>query len=300
MLLTLLIITILIYNLSVVAILPCACPTERKLSLQNPVIQGEDVQYLQERLRELGFYQGSLDGIFEQELLLAVKEFQLENQLEPSGVVEFETWSVLEEKNYPVASHNIEVPDGELSIVVDVNKRTLTVYVDEKEFKTYSVSVGKPSTKSPVGEWAIISKSKDWGGGFGTRWLGLNVPWGIYGIHGTNKPGSIGYAASHGCIRMHNRQVEELYSYIPLKTRVKIVGERLPINVNTVLEPGRTGLEVMQLQDNLKQYGFDPGFMDARYGPSTEDAIRELKAQFGFKVDGRADWDVLYILDLPG
>ena len=47
----------------------------------------------------------------------------------------------------------------------------------------------------------------NWGGGFGTRWLGLNVPWGIYGIHGTNQPWSIGTQASAGCIRMFNRHV---------------------------------------------------------------------------------------------
>jgi hypothetical protein len=191
-------------------------------------------------------------------------------------------------------------PQGELSIVINTYNKTLTLYSDGKVYKVYRVAVGKPSTKSPVGEWAIIGKGENWGGGFGSRWLGLNVPWGIYGIHGTNKPYSIGYEASHGCIRMYNRDVEELYQWVPVKTRVKIIGERLDINVNRVLKPGYTGLEVMQLQDNLKKYGFDPAYMDARYGPSTEVAVRELEAQYGLKIDGIADLNVLYILNLPG
>jgi len=189
---------------------------------------------------------------------------------------------------------------SDIKIVINLYERILYLYNDEKVTKKFPVAIGKATTKTPVGEWAIIHKSKKWGGGFGSRWLGLNVPWGIYGIHGTNKPWLIGSAVSHGCIRMYNQHVEILYELIPLKTRVKIIGKRLPIDVNKELYPGQTGLAVMQLQDNLKQFGFDPGYMDARYGPSTEHAIKELEAQFGFKVDGFADWDVLYLLNLPG
>ena len=199
-----------------------------------------------------------------------------------------------------VTSNDNNGPSGNLRIVINTYKRTLTLYNDGEIYKTYSVAVGKPSTKTPIGEWAIIRKAKDWGGGFGTRWFSLNVPWGIYGIHGTNKPWTIGTAASHGCIRMYNRDVEELYQWVPVKTRVKIIGKRKPINVNQTLRPGQTGLEVMQLQDNLKKYGFEPEYMDARYGPTTKNSVMEVEAQFNLKVDGITDWNLLYILDLPG
>lgn len=189
--------------------------------------------------------------------------------------------------------------EGDRRIVINTYKRTLILYIEGEPYKTYPIAIGKPSTKTPIGEWAIISKSRGWGGGFGSRWLGLNVPWGIYGIHGTNKPGSIGRAASHGCIRMFNSNVEELYDLVSLKTRVKIIGERLPINIHRQLKPGQTGLAVMQLQDNLKQFGFEPSYMDARYGPSTTAAVRELEAQFSLKIDGKADWNVIYLVELP-
>ncbi len=53
--------------------------------------------------------------------------------------------------------------------------------------------------------------------------MGLNVPWGgKYGIHGTNQPGSIGFNASGGCIRMRNQDVEELYSLVESGTMVNI------------------------------------------------------------------------------
>ena len=188
---------------------------------------------------------------------------------------------------------------GDIKIVINTYSKRLALYLDGEVYKSYPVAIGKATTKTPVGEWAIITKSKNWGGGFGTRWLGLNVPWGIYGIHGTNKPGSIGRAASHGCIRMHNNHVEELFELVPRKTRVKIIGRRLSIDVNHELNPGQTGLAVMQLQDNLKKYGFEPSYMDARYGPSTVKAVRELESQFGLKTDGKADWNVIYLIDLP-
>ena len=50
----------------------------------------------------------------------------------------------------------------------------------------------------------------------------LNVPWGIYGIHGTDKPWSIGQAVSHGCVRMYNQDAEELYGKVPVGTPVRI------------------------------------------------------------------------------
>jgi lipoprotein-anchoring transpeptidase ErfK/SrfK len=47
-----------------------------------------------------------------------------------------------------------------------------------------------------------------------------------YGIHGTNAPGSIGRNASHGCIRMRNRDVEELFEMVAAGDAVELLGER--------------------------------------------------------------------------
>lgn len=301
------ILSLLIQTLSsnlVQALLPCECLEDRILTLTDPPMAGYDVLLLQERLAELSYYDGPLDGIYSVELAKAVASFQEDHQLEVDGEVGPLTWAALggESAETLPATRDKEkkIPQGEISIEVDTYSRVLTLFVDGNVFKRYPVAIGKPSTKSPVGEWAIISKSKDWGGGFGTRWLGLNVPWGIYGIHGTNKPWSIGRAESQGCIRMHNRDVEELYELVPLKTRVRIIGERLPVKVNNPLKPGQMGLSVMQLQDNLLKIGIESGYRDARYGETTETAVRELEAQFQLKQDGIADWNVLYLLDLPG
>lgn len=291
---------IFVLSTSIEGALPCDCLEDRVLILEDPPLSGFDVLLLQERLQELSFYQGPNDSVYDIDVARAVAKFQEEMGLEVDGEVDMLTWDSLGDG---VVSANKDKknkgPQGELSITINTYNRTLTLFSDGEVYKTYPVAIGKTSTKSPIGEWAIITKSKDWGGGFGTRWLGLNVPWGIYGIHGTNKPWSIGRAASHGCFRMFNRDVEELFEWVPVKTRVKVIGKRLPVSVNRPLKPGQMGLAVMQLQDNLQEHGYDSGYKDARYGETTEAAVKELEAQFMLNIDGHADWNVLYLLGLP-
>jgi hypothetical protein len=54
--------------------------------------------------------------------------------------------------------------------------------------------------------------------------MGLSIPG--YGIHGTNVPSSIGKAASHGCIRMAKKDLEELYPMVEVGDTVELIGER--------------------------------------------------------------------------
>lgn len=88
-----------------------------------------------------------------------------------------------------------------IAILVYITEERLYLINKDKNtiIKKYSIASGKIETPSPIGTWKVTKMSK-WSGGFGTRWIGLNVPWGIFGIHGTNRPGSIGSEASHGCI----------------------------------------------------------------------------------------------------
>ncbi len=108
-------------------------------------------------------------------------------------------------------------------IVINTKAHTLTLFRDNNLYKTYKVAVGKPSTPTPKGTFKIINRAINPGGPFGARWLGLNIPYGDYGIHGTNNPSSIGKSVSNGCIRMFNNQVIELSNLVPIGTTVTIV-----------------------------------------------------------------------------
>jgi len=124
-----------------------------------------------------------------------------------------------------------------LTIVVSLEDRKLALVEDGQVKKVYTVAVGKPSTPSPVGTFAIQRRVKNpvyqhegkvvqpgAGNPVGTRWMGLSVKG--YGIHGTNEPKSIGKAASHGCIRMARKDLEEMYEMVHVGDTVELIGER--------------------------------------------------------------------------
>jgi LysM repeat protein len=107
-------------------------------------------------------------------------------------------------------------------LVVLRSARRLQHYTGEQLIKTYPVAVGKKSTPTPTGNYSVIHKILNPGGVLGTRWMGLTIPNGTYGIHGTNNPSSIGKFISNGCIRMYNRDVEDLFPRVNIGTPVFI------------------------------------------------------------------------------
>ncbi|NMB25349.1 MAG: L,D-transpeptidase family protein [Firmicutes bacterium] len=272
------------------------CESDRLLYLADPPMAGEDVRELQYGLQRLGLYGDPISGKFDRLLMQAVRSFQRQHSLKADGVVGECTWQALSDDfPIPVIEGVESIPEGEREITIDVARRQLTVYIDGKEFRRFAVAVGLSKTPSPIGEFRIVHKSMNWGGGFGTRWLGLNVPWGIYGIHGTNKPWSIGTMASGGCIRMFNSHVEYLYRIIPEGTLVRMVG-RDSDPVTRHLKPGSYGQDVITLQLALKERGCDCGLADGRYGEQTQEAVKEVQKDYGMLPDGLGWPDVYLVL----
>lgn len=106
-------------------------------------------------------------------------------------------------------------------IDIDTKRRILRLFRNGILIKQYPVAVGKPSTPTPLGNWIIIKKGL-WGAQFGGHFMRLNIPKGIYGIHGTDIPSSIAKRVSHGCVRMYSNDAKELYNLVPIGTRVTI------------------------------------------------------------------------------
>lgn len=262
------------------------------LYLQQPNLVGEAVWLLQARLRELG-YDIEPDGCFNAYTSYCVKLFQVAHNMKDDGVVTPEVWKALMEVDPAEPCISEEQKDKERKeIVIDVRTRILVVYQNGKEIVRYPVAVGKPQTPTPIGEWTIVHKGVGWGNGFGTRWMGLNVPWGIYGIHGTNKPNSIGSYASHGCIRMFNHDVEKLYPIIPLGTTVRIVdnGKMFPENLQPVeLKKGSSGQKVVYVQSRLKELGIELDKADGRFGNMTELAVKYFQVWHNLQPTGVVD-----------
>jgi lipoprotein-anchoring transpeptidase ErfK/SrfK len=122
-------------------------------------------------------------------------------------------------------------------VVVSIPDRKLAVLEGNDVIATFPVAVGAAATPSPTGEFEIVSRVANptyyhpgtvipsgKGNPVGTRWLGLSRKG--YGIHGTNAPRSIGLAASHGCIRLGNHDMEKLFTLLQVGDVVQIHGER--------------------------------------------------------------------------
>jgi lipoprotein-anchoring transpeptidase ErfK/SrfK len=121
--------------------------------------------------------------------------------------------------------------------LVSLADRKLAVIEDGNVVAKFTVAVGAATSPSPTGKFQIVNRvsnptyyhpgtvipsGKD--NPVGTRWIGLNQKG--YGIHGTNAPTSVGHAASHGCIRLRNRDVERLFTMLRVGDAVEIHGER--------------------------------------------------------------------------
>ena len=252
--------------------------------------QAFTIQELQQALFNLGYYQGKITGIYNADTAKAVSTFQKETGLAVDGQVKYHLWLKLAQLTEKKAVRKkIAPPSGEVCLVIDTFRRKLIVLNDQQPYAQFPVAIGKAETPSPIGNWKIIHKAANWGTGFGTRWLGLNVPWGIYGIHGTNKPWSIGSMASHGCFRMFNKDVETIYPWIKHGTPVFVLGNPFGYMAGGVqkLHVGDKCSAVTYLQEILKRKGFYQGNPDGIYGSGTEKAVLELQKKHQLEKTGQ-------------
>ena len=183
--------------------------------------------------------------------------------------------------------------DADRVIVIQIDEKKLYLLEDGAVIKKYTIASGKPGFASPIGNWKIIGKDLNWGKGFGARWLGLNVPWGTYGIHGTNQEWKIGQAVSHGCIRMRNSDIKDLFERVRVGTPVIIRnGPYGPFGTGfKTLQPGERGADVMAVQKRLQELGYYSGPQNGIYGESLLQALHQFQKDSGLKVENKITHD---------
>lgn len=192
----------------------------------------------------------------------------------------------------------VRVQETQDLIVVDTRQLRLTYYRNGQKEVSFPVAVGEDETPTPIGEWRVIHKGGNWGDGFGARWIGIDVPWGIYGIHGTNKPWTIGSRASHGCVRMFNRDVLRLYGMVKLGTPVHILGDLPQVRLRREYTRKQSGPDVLVLQFAFRRAGFDPGSADGRFGPAMESEVVKFQTYYGLPPTGKITVTEEYLLGL--
>jgi lipoprotein-anchoring transpeptidase ErfK/SrfK len=144
--------------------------------------------------------------------------------------------------SYPLSAKRVipSVTSVGPAIIIERSAFRLTLWRAGKR-RTFGIAVGQSAYPTPSGTFSIVSKQVNptwfppdspWAAGLGpvppgvdnplgTRWMGTSAP--AIGIHGTPVSGSIGTAASHGCIRMYIGDAEYLFDQIDVGTPVRIV-----------------------------------------------------------------------------
>lgn len=125
---------------------------------------------------------------------------------------------------------------AQVHLLLKIGERRVYVYEGDQVVASYPVAVGKTGWETPTGEFKVFNLEIDpvflslWTGNkigpgpdnpLGPRWIGFWTDGKTQvGFHGTNAPDSIGQAISHGCVRMHNKDVIALYEKVKLGTQV--------------------------------------------------------------------------------
>ena len=133
-----------------------------------------------------------------------------------------------------------QTQDDPLRLVIRRKQRRVTVYRNEQKVKSYAIAIGKAGWETPKGTFKIQQMQRDpiWihpftgekvpGGDpenpLGRFWIGFWTDGNNWiGFHGTPNPNSVGRAASHGCVRMYNQDIKELFAKVTLGTEVTVI-----------------------------------------------------------------------------
>jgi lipoprotein-anchoring transpeptidase ErfK/SrfK len=218
---------------------------------------------------------------------LKTKAAPFETKVEIQSTTQTTAPAVTEPAYEPTAS-------TEKRIGINLASRILTVYEGNTRIAMYPVGVGQVATPSPTGNYSIQNmevnptwvdpdnKDTQVGSGpdnpLGYRWMGFD---GTYGIHGTNRPESVGYYVSHGCIRMHEEDVEQVYDMVAVGTPVSVYYDRIVIDrdpdhtISYYIYPdgyGRQSLSVQTVKKALAGYGVEdfasPASIEAKINAS--------------------------------
>jgi L,D-transpeptidase ErfK/SrfK len=123
-------------------------------------------------------------------------------------------------------------------LVVQRSKRRVLVYRGTTVLAKYPIAVGKTGWETPIGDFKVLTKEenpifKNFKTGMiieagpdnplGVRWIGIWTDGKTQlGFHGTDQPELIGKEVSHGCMRMHNKDVVALYKFVEMGTVVTV------------------------------------------------------------------------------
>lgn len=319
--------------------------------------QGNRVKQIQQRLTELHYFDGPISGNYMNRTIDAVKAFQEKHHLTVDGIVGADTWSALFDLQNALDASATPRPTAEpapipYAIIVDVQNQVVVAYgPDENGGYTVPVrymvcSTGTSSTPSDVGTFTTDGTRARWAffslyGSYAQYWTKINENIAFHSViynevdtNALNRKSynMLGSRASHGCIRLLNRDALWIYDNIRAGTTVTIT-EDLPLdpelraalkprqlssNWNSVpvtpeptaspvydggalpplpfdtMKKGSEGDDVFWLQSKLKELGYYKGaFATGSYLDGTVKAVKAFQKDHGILADGIAGEETL-------
>lgn len=134
----------------------------------------------------------------------------------------------------------VEIPSKTIRLEIARARHRVTVFKGDERIKTYPVAVGRPGWETPLGKFHVLQMIRNpaWehplthevfppgsqGNELGAYWIGFCADRdGVIGFHATPHPESVGKSLSHGCVRMHQSDILEMFAEVNLGTLVTVV-----------------------------------------------------------------------------
>lgn len=148
--------------------------------------------------------------------------------------------SLAAEKSVLIVNPTSDLVTQHTRLELNLKRRQVTLFNENKPIKSYPVAIGRKGWETPTGNFQVLQmiQAPKWINPFtgesvpggdpenplGHYWIGFwtnGKQW--IGFHGTPNPETVGTAASHGCVRMYNKDVEELFRQVSVGTPVTVV-----------------------------------------------------------------------------
>lgn len=210
---------------------------------------------------------------------------------------------------------------AEKKLIINSASRLMTLYNGDSKIAVYPLGLGKTWTPTPTGYYSILTKEVNptWidpsdpeyevpsgpSNPLGYRWMRIV---GNYGIHGTNRPDSIGHYVSNGCIRMLEKDVEVVFDEVSIGTPVEITYNRVVVektddgNVAYYIYPdgyGWQNIDKEYVEGWLEPYGVSPFASDVEINEKIQNSDGTptyLGKPYNIEVNGQR----LDVLDING
>ncbi|MUG95692.1 hypothetical protein F7734_26385 [Scytonema sp. UIC 10036] len=271
--------------------------------------QGDPVSELQAALKLLGFYAGTVDGVYNESTAIAVSRFQEAAGLSPNGVVDTNTWQRLfpsdarafapvssNSDNFPVPAQASRDNNGEVVVpsseprAIPTTNRTENLKPEPRATTTTNTARNLKPEPRPAGTRVATSSSN--------KPTQKQTPSTRSNTSNTSRQATRSQqsARARSSARQTTRTQQTTGSGSSRRTQ-QIASFQYTSDGMPILRPGMRGSEVARLQRRLQRLGYlEESAIDGDFGPATEAAVISVQKRYGIEADGivgGGTWEIL-------